>query len=120
MIQFDKVKPTQQVPPNIQDQVDVTTYPTFVSALPAAISQASLQQQQQQQHLLSQAQVNPLHQPHSYPFYDSHLSLPQQPNQQQQQATFNRVRFFASLFFLMSSAVIRDHSLNIPVRSLSI
>jgi len=83
------VKPTQQVPPNIQDQVDVTTYPTFVSALPAAISQASLQQQQQQ-HLLSQAQVNPLHQPHSYPFYDSHLSLPQQPNQQQQQATFNR------------------------------
>ncbi|CAF5072365.1 unnamed protein product, partial [Rotaria socialis] len=43
------VKPTQQVAPNIQDQVDVTSYQTFaVPPLPPPMSQASLQQQQQQ------------------------------------------------------------------------
>ena len=89
------MKPTQQVQPNIQDQVDVTPYPTFpVPSLPPPISQASLQQQQQQ-HLLSQAQVNSLHQPHSYQFYENLLPPPQQQQQaqqQQQQPPFNRVR----------------------------
>ncbi len=89
------VKPTQQVPPNIQDQVDVTGYQTFAPPLPPPMSQ------QQQQHILSQSQVNPLHQQqHTYTFYDNILPPPtqQQPPPQQQQQ-FNRV----SYSFLISS-----------------
>ncbi|CAF2085782.1 unnamed protein product [Rotaria magnacalcarata] len=93
------VKPTQQVAPNIQDQVDVTSYQTFAAPpLPPPMSQASLQQQQQQQqqHILPQSQVNTLHQQHTYPFYENLLPAPppplpqQQAQQQQQQQQFNR------------------------------
>jgi len=78
------VKPTQQVPPNIQDQVDMNAYQTFsVAPLPAAL---------QQQHLLPQSQVNPLHQQHSYPFYEN-LLPPPPPQQTAQQQQYNRVRF---------------------------
>ncbi|CAF5016240.1 unnamed protein product, partial [Rotaria socialis] len=96
-----------QVAPNIQDQVDVTSYQTFaVPPLPPPMSQASLQQQQQQ-HILPQSQVNTLHQQHTYPFYENLLPAPppplpqqqaQQQQQQQQQQQFNRViyiEFFA-------------------------
>jgi hypothetical protein len=53
------------------------------------MSQASLQQQ----HILPQSQVNPLHQQHSYTFYENLLPQPPPPQQQQQQQQFNRVRF---------------------------
>ncbi|CAF0982507.1 unnamed protein product [Adineta ricciae] len=80
------VKPTQQVPPNIQDQVDVGSYPVFPPpALQPTMSQASLQQ-----HLLPQSQMNPLHQQPSYPFYEGLLPPPQQQPPQQQQP-FNRI-----------------------------
>jgi hypothetical protein len=95
------VKPTQQVPPNIQDQVDVNIYHTFPPppSLPPPMSQPSLQQQQQ--HLLSQSQVNPLHQQHSYQFYDNILPPPPPPQQQQpQQQQFSRVRFDVCFYFL--------------------
>ncbi|CAF4267787.1 unnamed protein product, partial [Adineta steineri] len=76
------VKPTQQVAPNIQDQVDVSAYQTFPAPpIQPPMSQASLQQQQQQQHMLPQSQVNPLHQQPSYQFYES--ILPPPPPQQQ-------------------------------------
>lgn len=91
-----QVKPTQQVPPNIQDQVDINAYQNFPAPpLPPPMSQASLQQQQQ--HLLPQSQVNPLHQQHSYQFYENILPQQQQPPPPppppQQQPAFNRVRF---------------------------
>jgi len=63
------------------------------------MSQTSLQQQQ---HILPQSQVNPLHQQPSYPFYENLLPPPppqQQAQQQQQQQQFNRVRYY----FLKSS-----------------
>ncbi|CAF1097369.1 unnamed protein product [Rotaria sordida] len=89
------VKPTQQVAPNIQDQVDVTSYQTFAAPpLVPPISQTSLQQQQQ--HILPQSQVNPLHQQHSYQFYENLLpappppQIPQQQPPPQQQQQFNR------------------------------
>jgi hypothetical protein len=87
------------VPPNIQDQVDVNVYQTFPPPqLPPPMSQASLQQQ----HLLPQSQVNPLHQQHSYTFYDNILPPPPQQQQPQQQQ-FSRVRF--DVCFLSSNRI---------------
>ena len=74
--------------------MDINAYQNFPAPpLPPPMSQASLQQQ----HLLPQSQVNPLHQQHSYQFYENLLPQQQQPPPppppQQQQPTFNRVRF---------------------------
>lgn len=81
------------MPPNIQDQADVNAYSSFAApTIPAALSQVQMPppppQQQPQQHLLPQAPMNPVHQTHSYSFYENILPpMAQQPQQQ-----FNRVR----------------------------
>lgn len=84
------VKPTQQVPPNIQDQTDVNNYPSFpVPPIPTTLSQTQIPPPPPQQQMLPQAPMNPVHQSHSYSFYEGMLTaMAQQPQQPQQ--TFNR------------------------------
>ena len=60
--------------------------------LPPPMSQVSMQQQQQ--HIIPQNQVNPLHQQHAYPFFENLLPPPPPPSQQQGQQQFSRVREF--------------------------